>query len=180
MLSRSGQFILVFVSLLTFPIAAKADSTNKIEGVVLDKNDNPVYSVLIRAYRNNKKISKDKRTEKDGSYLLSFKTGTPIKIQYNHNDYHVGRVDNICGSRNHDIGKTLYCIDEELSSDQKQNLIATYTQVYLTDKAMGVSDKQFFSQYEKSLSSAKFSIDMLVSVHPEMGNFQALEKSEPQ
>lgn len=165
MLPKSGSFLLICVFLIHFSAEVMADPMHKIEGVVLDKNDIALHSVLVRAYRNNKKLPDEDRTKKDGGkYLLTFEAGSPITIHYDHTDYHPARVEGICGSRNHDIGKVLFSIDEELSSYQKQNLISTLTQIYLTDKATGVSDGQFFSKYAKSMRMAKFPIDMLVKL----------------
>jgi hypothetical protein len=139
-----------------------ANPTNKVEGVVLDKNDNALYSILVRAYRNGKKLPDEDRTKRNGEYLIKFDSGSPITLRYDHTDYHPSRVENICGSRDHNIGKALFSIDEELSSDQKLNLISTLTQIYSIDKAIGVSDEKFISRYGKSIRMAKFPIDMLV------------------
>ena len=121
-------------------------------------------SILVRAYREGKKLIGKDRTKKDGKYLITFEKGSPITIRYDHTDYHLARIEDICGSENHSIGKTLFSIDEKLSIDQKQNVISTLTHIYSIDKANGVSDRQFFSKYGKSIKMAKFPVDMLVKL----------------
>lgn len=162
MLSTSWSYLLICVFLFNFSAEVKANPTHKVEGVVLDKNDTALPSVLVRAYRSDKKLPDEDRTKKDGKYLLTFESGSPITLRYDHTDYHPARVEDICGSRNHNIGKALFSIDEELSSDQKHNVIATLTQIYSIDKATGVSDERFFLRYGKSIRMAKFPVDMLV------------------
>ena len=145
--------------------AVRVDAENYVEGVVLNKKNRPIYNVLVRAYRDGKKLPDEIHTKKpEGSYKIRFYPGSPITIRYDHTEHHPALVEHICGSRIHNISKVIYRVDEELPADQKRNLASTLTQIYFMNKNGGLSDSHFFAEYSTSIKMARLGIDMLAAL----------------
>lgn len=178
MLNKTSTLVLIFVLYLFFPINVCANGPYYVKGEVLKKNDEPVSDVLVRAYRNHKKLPDEDYTGPQGAYKVNYAKGIPVTIQFDHRDHHPARVTDICGSRNHDIGKVLFGLDEELSEEQKRNLAFTISQIYLTNEAMGFTKADFFSKYTKSLKNAQFPLDLLVQLPFQSYKIKDFEISE--
>jgi hypothetical protein len=115
------------------PALALAE-TFVIQGEVLRKDDTPVDSVLISAYRDKVKISET--TSMAGKYSLSFEKGNPIDtLRYERTEYIVDVVNDLCGTRSHNINKVMYLRGTKLQLFESLQLLSSLERVFYIETA---------------------------------------------
>lgn len=115
---------------------------HKLEGLVVDKNNSPIATIWVRAYRGLDEVG-DHITLENGKYELEFAPGSPIStIRYDHlvpehfKRRHPTVVTNVSGSSNHCINKVMP--DRVgLGYDQHEllEMLSAYELLYVIDKA---------------------------------------------
>lgn len=106
--------------------------TQRIDGQVLDSQNNPIGNVLVRAYRRDglEKVG-ESRTKEDGRYFIEFASDSPISfIQYEATNWIPATVSQISGARDHLINKVLYKEGSRLSWIAGNEALASFETVY--------------------------------------------------
>ena len=90
---------------------------HKIEGVVLDSENNPIEGVSVKMYRGlfgQIDLIGEVQTKQDGRYEIGFDGGSSIRIvRYDYlfhglDSCHPGLVTNIAGVQDHILNKVMY------------------------------------------------------------------------
>src|SRR5713226_9356759 len=101
-----------------------AQTKLKLTGEVLKKDDSPIASVLVTAYRGATKIG-ESTTKAEGKYSIEFTKGPPIDtVKYRQTAYNLGVVNDLCGARDHNINKTLYLKGTNLDLFEAQETLS--------------------------------------------------------
>lgn len=106
--------------------------THRIEGQVLDSQNQPIGNVLVRAYRKDglEKVG-ESRTKEDGRYFVEFYSDSPISfVQYEATNWIPATVNQISGARDHLINKVLYKEGSRLSWIAGNEALASFETVY--------------------------------------------------
>ncbi len=120
----------------------------KIEGQVLDKDNNPLPGVLIRLYRGSTPLTDHKRTGRDGTYSISFPPGIPIsKVRYDLTNWYPSLVENISGMRDHRINKVLMPSGGKMSVPEYQEVYTTFVKLKTLDLENGITNEKFSNEY---------------------------------
>lgn len=113
--------------------AAKAQAKLALNGEVRDKEDRAIGSVLVRAYRGSSKMG-EATTGADGRYSLSFDRGAPIDtVRYERSGYNPGVVDDLCGTRDQNVSKTLYPSGSRLSLFEGQEALSALERIFFIE-----------------------------------------------
>ena len=121
--------MIALMFLMGMAFATQAVSTggkHQIDGEVFDENDKPIPAVLVRAYRQGRKIA-EAWTNKEGKYSLSYAIGDRlVSVTYEHSDWYSAEVANISGRRSNSINKVLLPIGSALNKQERIVVIAAY------------------------------------------------------
>lgn len=138
---------------------------HKIEGVVLDSQNNPIEGVSVRMYRGPfgqiDQIGEDK-TKQDGRYEIGFDGGRPIRIvRYDYlfhglDSCHPGIVTNISGAQDHTLNKVMYKVGMAYDKDEFLDILSTYERVYFIDVALHVALDEIERNYRGNLGMIKY------------------------
>jgi hypothetical protein len=102
----------------------------QVEGIVLDKGDRPIQSVLVTAYRRSMKIGQF-ATENNGRYRIEFNPDGPIDtLRYERTSYIAGVVNDLSGALDHNINKVLYLRGTPLNLFEGQEALAALERIY--------------------------------------------------
>jgi len=121
---------------------------HKLEGEVLNKENNPIPAVLVRIYRGNIKVGED-RTKPDGKYSISFDSGSPINtIRYDDTDWNPATINDVSGARDHNINKVLSRVGSTLSFHEALELLSALERIYYIDRANNVPISKIRERYD--------------------------------
>ena len=132
MVSRRWLLKVSAIVAATFALArpVRGQPLRRIAGEVLDKNNKAIHSVLVSAYRQKVKIG-ETTTKDDGKYSLEFSGDTPIDTVWYQQTAHLdGVLEDLCGSRDQNISKTLYLRGDPLNLFQAQEVLSALERVY--------------------------------------------------
>jgi hypothetical protein len=141
----------------------------KIEGVVVDRENNPIEGVLVRIYRGSfGQVDQmgEERTRPDGRYEISFDGGSPIRIlRYDFllqglDSCHPSLVDYISGTQDHTLHKVLSRVGMAYDTDELLEILSTYERVYCLDVSHHVALEEIKSQYRGNLGMIKYIDEM--------------------
>ena len=138
---------------------------HKIEGVVLDSENNPIEGVSVRMYRGPfgqiEQIGEN-QTKQDGRYEIGFDGGSPIRIvRYDYlfrglDSCHPGFVTNISGVQNHTLNKIMYKVGMAYDKDELLDILSTYERVYFIDVSHHITSAEIESKYRGNLGMIKY------------------------
>jgi hypothetical protein len=147
MLRFKTLLILTFSLIILFPTIVESQQRNKLEGEVLDKENNPIPGVLVRIYRNHQKVGED-RSNHEGKYLIIYFSGSPITtIRYDHTDWNPATINEISGVRDHNINKVMNKVGSTLDFEEALDLIGTLERIYYIDRANDVQVDELREKY---------------------------------
>lgn len=146
-------------------------TTVTIDGSVVDKDNQAIPGVLVRAYRDGVPIraidKKPVRTDKNGRYKFVIESGAPLTtFTYFHNDWHMGAVSLLAARqitkekqlvRQH-INKVLFRKTDKLSTANLAQVLADYNSYFATDDR-SVSTASTYSKPVADLSRISFNPD---------------------
>lgn len=138
---------------------------HKIEGVVLDSENNPIEGVSVRMYRGPfgqiDQIGED-RTKQDGRYEIGFDGGSPIRIvRFDYlfqglDSCHPGLITNISGVQDHSLNKVMYKVGMAYDKDELFDILSTYERVYFIDVSHHVTLDEIENKYRGNLGMIKY------------------------
>jgi hypothetical protein len=137
---------------------------HKIEGIVVDTNDNPLEGVSVKIYRSAfrqlHRIGYG-RTEGDGGYVAAFEAGSAVTVRYDHvpgglNDCHPAIVSHISGESDHHVHVVMYKVGRHYEQNELLDILAAYERVYLIDVSQNVPVEEIKRTYRGGLGMMKY------------------------
>jgi len=127
-------FVVGLMSLIAAGVAIPPGK-NSVSGKVLDKNDTKIVGVDVEAYRQSLSVGKS-QSDGDGKYSITFDSGSPIEtLRYDHVDWLPATVDNVSGSNDERIFKTLNSRTANLSFSDVQDALSDFDRIQRLDLA---------------------------------------------
>lgn len=172
------RIMILSILLICLPVPfLTAQDQFSLNGQVLDGNDQNIPGVRITVYRESGVVA---RTSADatGSYSITYKSGEPVSILYDHSGWTSAKVVALSGKRDNKVNKTLYPLGSSLSKLQKAEAIsALETQFILTPsesrKDFLISNKNSFqilgiseTQFQQSVAIKVQDFDRMSSSVP--------------
>ena len=118
--------VLALSGLFSLTGRTRAAVRHKIEGFVLDPQDQPIDGVSVSAYRGATNIDSI-RTDSTGHYVLQYDGGDTINaILYEESDRYPAKVAEISGRRDHTINKVMYRVGTKLSAQSSTEVLGAY------------------------------------------------------
>jgi hypothetical protein len=142
----------------------KVMKRHKIEGVVLDANNNPLEGVSVKIYRLSfRQVDQIGygRTEGKSGYVAEFDAGSPVIVRYDHlpgglDDCHPAIVSHISGERDHNVNVVMYKAGRHYERDDLLDILSAYERVYLIDVSRNVPLEEIKSKYRAGLGMMKY------------------------
>jgi hypothetical protein len=136
---------------------------HKIEGVVLDRNNNPLEGASVKIYRLSfRQIDRIGygRTEGNGEYVAEFDAGSPVIVRYDHlpgglDDCHPAIVSHISGQSDQNVNVAMYKAGRHYERDELLDILSAYERVYLIDVSHNVPLEEIKSKYGAGLGMMK-------------------------
>jgi len=133
-----------------------------ISGSVLDSSDKSIAGVRVEAYRQGRLLDYSVSDE-NGRYSISFSSGAPIDtVRFDHSDWFPGAVEDISGSNDHNLFKTLYKRGASLTYLEVQEVVSSFERLQeldqINDSSVG-NLKDY--RYEAALQEIENMIDEL-------------------
>jgi 5-hydroxyisourate hydrolase-like protein (transthyretin family) len=138
---------------------------HKLEGVVLDSENNPIEGVSVKMYRGpfgQIDLIGEVQTKQDGRYEIGFDGGSSIRIvRYDYlfhglDSCHPGLVTNISGVQDHILNKVMYKAGMAYDKDELLDILSTYERVYFIDVSHQVTLDEIKSKYRGNLGMIKY------------------------
>jgi hypothetical protein len=125
--------VIVAATSLRLQQAEAQQAKLKVSGEVLTRDNKPIPSVLVTAYRTKEKIG-EATSGGDGRYVLEYtKDSTIDTLKYERTGYIPGVVDDLSGARDQTIYKVLNLATAKLSIFEAQEGLSALERIYFTD-----------------------------------------------
>jgi len=132
---------------------ARSQQHYALEGEVLDQENRPLTSVLVRLYRGPVKIGEG-RTTADGRYIIPFDSGATVStLRYDLTGYIVGTINDLSGVRNHIINKVMLREGSRLSLLEALESLSALERVYYIDTYKATSTAAVIERYRETVKS---------------------------
>jgi len=138
---------------------------HKIEGMVLDRDNNPISHIWVRLYRGAEEIASES-ARSDGRYEIEFDSGSPLTLlRYDHlqtdlfERQHPAIISNIAGNTDHRITKVMPGkVGVGYSQAELLEILSAYERLYVIDAASDLQGirRELYDRYHENIPMLKY------------------------